>query len=172
MTALVAAALLTLAILDGAFSGFRSSLGRTGLIRHQRSDVVAAQRGVVLTAVVLTPTVAFLLVDVLARGASLDDYKVAGEAALLVFVPYASVTFLALGAYTFLGWRKKYLASALVLGPFTLVRPVVIAAGAVAGVLQTSDASIAMAAVLAALGVLAIEPLSAQRWYASAETRD
>jgi len=48
MTATDAATLFILAILDGAFAGFRSSAGRTGLINHRRSDHQAARRGVVL----------------------------------------------------------------------------------------------------------------------------
>ncbi|MGH3396577.1 MAG: hypothetical protein ACRDPO_17985 [Streptosporangiaceae bacterium] len=67
MTAAVAAALLILAVLDGAFSGFRSSAGRTGLISHRRSDYRAARRGAGLAAVLLAPVITVVCADVLIR---------------------------------------------------------------------------------------------------------
>ncbi len=164
---LVAAALLALALLDASFSGFRASLGRTGLIRHRGSDVVAARRGAVLGAALLVPAIAVFVLDLAVRGASAQGYQDAGEAALLVFGPYAVLTWVALGAYFLLGWRQKYLASALVLGPFTLFRPVVVAAGSLIGILRADEAGVSSAIVLSALAVLSVEGLAGRRWYAS-----
>ncbi|MGH3405503.1 MAG: hypothetical protein ACRDRJ_23875, partial [Streptosporangiaceae bacterium] len=59
--------LLILAVLDGAFSGFRSSAGRTGLISHRRSDYRAARRGAGLAAVLLAPVITVVCADVLIR---------------------------------------------------------------------------------------------------------
>jgi hypothetical protein len=63
MTAFVASGLLALAILDGAFSGFRASVGRTGLIDHRAADRLAARRGVALALLALTPVIAGICVD-------------------------------------------------------------------------------------------------------------
>src|SRR5262249_38103932 len=51
----IAIGLMLLAITDGACAGFRSSLGRSGLIRHRAADLRAARRGAALVAVLLTP---------------------------------------------------------------------------------------------------------------------
>lgn len=161
----VIAALVALELLDAAFSGFRASLGRTGLIDHRRSDMVATYRGTALGAALMAPAVAFFGIDVGLLGAALSDYRMAGEAALIVFVPYAALTLLALAAYAFLGWRQKYLASAVVLGPFTLLRPVVVAAGSLSGILRVDDATVAIAVTLAAAAILTVEPLAGRIWY-------
>lgn len=166
MIAIVAAALVALGLLDAAFSGFRASLGRTGLIDHRRSDVLATYRGAALGAALLAPAVAFFGVDVGLLDATPCDYRVAGEAALIVFVPYAALTLLALATYAFMGWRQKYLASAAVLGPFTLFRPLVIAAGALLAILRVDDFTVAMAVMLSAAAVLTVEPLAGRVWYA------
>ena len=57
MRAAIAISLLVLALLDGAFAGFRASLGRTGLINHRKSDYQAARRGAGLAGVLLTPVI-------------------------------------------------------------------------------------------------------------------
>jgi hypothetical protein len=112
MTAVLAAALLALAILDGAFAGFRSSAGRTGLISHRRHDRQAARRGAGLACVLLSR-----------------------------------------------------LASALVLGPFTLFRPGIAILGAAVGMALGRDVVTAFAAVLSAIAVVAAEPLAGRLWY-------
>lgn len=128
---------------------------------------MAARRGAVLGAALLVPAIAVFVLDLAVRGASAQGYQDAGEAALLVFGPYAVLTWVALGAYFLLGWRQKYLASALVLGPFTLFRPVVVAAGSLIGILRADEAGVSSAIVLSALAVLSVEGLAGRRWYAS-----
>jgi hypothetical protein len=89
MTATVVAALFTLAILDGAFAGFRSSAGRTGLINHRQSDHQAARRGAVLALVLLAPVIAATSADVLIHPVHRGDYTRAGTVMLAVYGPYA-----------------------------------------------------------------------------------
>lgn len=115
MTAALAAALLVLAILDGAFAGFRSSAGRTGLISHRRDDRQAARRGAGLACVLLSPAIA--CADVVLRPGRLADYTRAGTDMLAVYGPYALLVLAALAGYATLNRQLRYLASALVLGP-------------------------------------------------------
>ncbi len=166
MTALVAAWLLALALLDGAFAGFRSSAGRTGLIRHRDSDLQAARRGTALACVLLAPAIALASGDVLARHASAAAYTRAGEAMLAIYGPYALVVVAALICYAALGWRQRYLAAAVILGPLTLLRPVVALLGATLAALVSRDATVAACAGLSVAAVLAVEPLADHRWYA------
>lgn len=166
MIAIVAASFLVLALLDAGFSGFRASLGRTGLIDHRRSDVLATFRGAVLGVALLSPASALFAVDVGLLDASPRSYRIAGAAALMTFAPYAGLTLLALAAYALLGWRQKYLASAVVLGPFTLVRPLVVATGALIAIVRVDDVAVSMVVLLSATAMLAVEPLAGRMWYA------
>lgn len=165
MTAVVAMALLALAALDGTFAGFRSSIGRTGLIDHRRADRVAARRGLTLVLVLLAPVVVLVSADVLRRPDRLVGYTEIGAAMLTVYLPYAAVVLLALAVYAVLGWRLKYLATAVILGPFTLIRPAVAGLGGVLGLTGVHDLLAAVATVSAVAAVLAVEPLVDRWWY-------
>jgi hypothetical protein len=171
MTAAVAGALVILAVLDGAFAGFRSSAGRTGLISHRQSDCRAAARGAGLAGVLLAPVIAVVCADVLIHPAHLDDYIGAGTAMLAVYGPYALVVLVALACYTTLSWRLRYLASALILGPLTLLRPAVAILGAALAAALSSDLVVAAAAGLSAIAVLAVEPLAGRLWYTPSRPR-
>lgn len=72
MTVALAAALFILAVLDGAFAGFRSSAGRTGLISHRQSDHQAARRGAGLACVLLAPVIGVVSADVFIHPTRLD----------------------------------------------------------------------------------------------------
>lgn len=165
MTGAIAAALLLLAVADGAFAGFRSSAGRTGLIRHRRSDYRAAARGAGLACALLAPVLAVMCAEA-TRPGRLEDYVRAGTAMLAVYGPAALVVLIALAGYTVLSWRLRYLASALVLGPFTLLRPAVAILGAAVGAAESQDAIVAASVVLSVIAVLAVEPLAGRLWYA------
>jgi len=166
MTAVLATALLALAILDGALAGFRSSAGRTGLIDHRRDDRQAARRGTGLACALLTPAVAVASADVAIRPGHLQDYSRAGTAMLAVYGPYALLVLTALACYATLNWQLKYLASALILGPFTLLRPGVAILGAALAMALARDVVTALAAGLSVMAVLAVEPLAGRLWYA------
>lgn len=168
MTAAVAASLLVLALLDGSFAGFRASVGRNGLINHRQSDHQAARRGAGLVCVLLTPAVADVCADVVVHPAHLGQYARAGRAMLEIYGPYALLVLIALACYAALNWRYKYLASALILGPFTLLRPAIAILGAAIGAAMSSDTTVATAAGLSVIAVLAVEPLAGRLWYTRA----
>jgi hypothetical protein len=165
VTAVLAAALLFLAVLDGAFAGFRSSAGRTGLIRHRRYDRRAARRGAGLACVLLSPAIAIACADAVLRPGHLADYVRAGTAMLAVYGPYALLVLAALACYATLNWQLRYLASAMVLGPLTLLRPGIAILGAALGMARGNDVVTAFAAALSAAAVLAVEPLAGRLWY-------
>ncbi len=92
----------------------------------------------------------------------------AGEAMLTVYGPYGLVVLAALGCYAALGWRNRYLASAVILGPLTWLRPTVAVAGAILGGAAGADPLAWACAGLAVAAVLAVEPLAGKLWYAPA----
>ena len=166
MTALVAA-LGVLGALDGMFAGFRASCGRTGLVRHQREDIVAALRGLARAALLLTPVVAVAVADAANDAHRVDVYRGAVAGMLAVYLPYGVLVFLALAAYLTLSWRNRFLASALLLGPLTLARPLVALGGAAVAGWESRDVTASLLAFSAVIAVLAVEGLVGRRWYAA-----
>ncbi|WP_299441462.1 hypothetical protein [uncultured Phycicoccus sp.] len=166
----VASALAVLGLLDGALAGFRSSLGRRGAVEHRVRDRVAARRGLLLMGGLLLPVAVATGLHALAPGPwPAEAYVRAGTAMLAVYLPYAVVTLLALLGYLALGWRWGYLASAVILGPFTLVRPLVATAGVVAGAVRGDDGGVTVGCLLALGAVLAVEPLSGRLWWSAGQ---
>jgi hypothetical protein len=163
MTVVISGALLMLALLDGAFAGFRSSVGRSGLLNHRGSDKRAAWYGLALVSGLLAPVIVAVSIDDLTSRGAHDAYRHAGTAMLIIYGPFALVILVALVCYACLGWRQKYLASALILGPFTALRPIVAIGGAVFAAVSTDNARVACAVLLAVVAVLAVEPLANRR---------
>jgi hypothetical protein len=163
MTA-VALFLIGLAMIDGACSGVRSSLGRAGLVRHSALDRRSAARGVARVVALLLPAAFAWWTDIRLLGTGVDVYARAGEAMLVVLLPYAVVVALALVAYGTLGWRQKYLAMALILGPLTLVRPLIAIGSGLAGACVTARGMADVTITLAVAAVLTVEPLMGRRW--------
>lgn len=166
MTVAVAVSLVILAVLDGSFAGFRASVGRTGLINHRRSDYRAARRGAALVCVLLAPAIAVVCIDLAVHTGQLGRYTLVGQAMLEVYGPYALVVLIALACYAALNWRLKYLATAVILGPLTLLRPVIAILGGALGLVQGNSTAVAAAVTLSVIAVLAVEPLAGRLWYA------
>jgi hypothetical protein len=164
-TGLIAGALLVIGTLDAVFAGFRASVGRTGLVRHRRADRLAARRGLFLGALVLLPIAFVVFVDLAARPGRLGLYRSGGSGLLIVCLPYGVVVLLALAAYLTMPWRLRFLASAVLLGPLTLVRPLVALAGAAVASIKAGDLIVGLLAWAAALGVLAVGPVAGRLWY-------
>jgi hypothetical protein len=74
------------------------------------------------------------------------------------------VVAVALTVYASLRWELKYLASALVLGPFTLFRPLVIVTAGIFAINHERAIGVAITACLAAAAVLLVEPISNHRY--------
>ncbi|XVV08921.1 hypothetical protein ACQP2X_29220 [Actinoplanes sp. CA-131856] len=162
--AAVAAGLALIAGLDGAFAGFRSSCGRSGLVRHRAQNVTAHLRGLALAVALLTPVAVVALLGYSARP---GPYLAAGRAMLAVYVPFAVVVLLALVAYLLLGWRRRFVATALVLGPCTAARPLIALLGAALAAQAAGDLRVGLLAFAGVAGALAVEPLADRRWYAA-----
>jgi hypothetical protein len=169
LIATVFALLVGLALLDGAFSGFRASLGRSGLVDHAASDREGALHGTRLVATMAIPGLLAFALDLTAGNQSASSYAEAGLIFLSLLAPYAILVILALVGYAVTGWRRRYLASALILGPFTLFRPYYVLAAATVTVLRVSDLSVTSTAVLAVAAVLLVEPIANLRYGTAAK---
>ncbi|WP_433045285.1 class I SAM-dependent methyltransferase [Dactylosporangium sp. CS-033363] len=161
--------LALLALVDGALAGHRAATGRSGLIRKRAYYVVAMRRGLAAGAAVLGG-LALVLGAVLAAAsdpaARYGQLTRAGIAMLWVLGPFAIAVLATLAGYFTLPRRPATFLILLGLGPLTLIRPwLTVAAGIVAA--WTAPAwPVAGCAVLAAAGVLLVEPWVHRRWYA------
>lgn len=160
----VPAGLLVLAVLDAAFAGFRSSCGRSGHVRHRRANVTGFVRGLMVGAALLAPVALAIVID--AQGSRQHLYLSAGQPMLAIYAAYGVPVLLAIGAYLTLSWRRAFLATAVLLGPLTLVRPVVAVTGAAAAAWASADLRVGALALAAVAAVLAVEPVVDRLWYA------
>lgn len=131
--------LALLAIVDAGFAGFRAAAGRNARIfkrrYYARSMLIGALSGVMLVAMLGALT--WLLLATAAEPTQRYVELVAvGQRMLWVFLPYAGLVLSALALYIFSDHDLRAFATVAILGPFTLLRPWVIAAGAVVGLCE------------------------------------
>lgn len=84
---------------------------------------------------------------------------------LVLLVPFAALVTAAMLAWWLLPMRPSAFVILLGLGPFTLLRPLVVLAAAVQAALGATDWLLWTVALGSAAVVLAVEPLAHQRWY-------
>ncbi|MCW2937396.1 MAG: hypothetical protein JWN00_381 [Actinomycetia bacterium] len=99
------------------------------------------------------------------RGTRYDNLVHAGTRMLVPLTPYALVVVISLAAYWMLPMRESTFVILVGLGPFTLIRPAVVLAGAALALTGTTDTLIWVVTILAAAGVLTVEPWVHHRWY-------
>jgi len=127
----VIAALMALAaIVDLAFCGFRATAGRSARIDKRRyyARAMAAGAGVGLVVVVVAFAAATL-----AMRATYPELVAIGTRMPVVIGAYAALVFAAIGLYLVAEHELRTLATVAILGPFTLMRPAVIAGAAAIG---------------------------------------
>jgi hypothetical protein len=165
----VPAALVAIALVDAALAGYRAATGRNGRIGKRRYYLVALRRGLA-AGVALLVGLAVVLAAALGIAAHpaerYADLTHAGTVMLWIIGPYAIVVLLSIGGYALLPRAPATFLILLGLGPFTLVRPWLTIAAGVAAAWTASDPVTRACALLAAAGVLAVEPWLSRRWYA------
>ena len=164
MSTLVALGLIALGLLDGCFSGFRAAAGRDARTAKRAYARAACAQGTAAGAVVVVAVAAYCLVVIAADGHRYDEFVRAGRRLLMVLVPYGALVLAALLGYVGVPRTGvQTLMSTLVLGPFTLARPLVVAVAAVTAIAAVEDGAVRAGVVLSALLVLAVEPVLYRR---------
>ncbi len=129
---MIPATLCLLAILDGAFAGFRAAAGRDLRIHKRglfiRAMLVGAAAGAAAMAV--EGALVTALTALAPEGSLAAPFARAGALMLAWYAPFAAVVLCALGAYITLAYEARSLATVIVLGPLTLARPWLVVAGA------------------------------------------
>jgi len=140
---MIAALLWLLATVDSAFIGYREAAGRNALIDKRAYFRHALIRGALfgqLAVLIVGVTTAIVLVSVRDAGFLFSDLELIGARMLMVYVPYALILLITFCVRAIPSVDIRSITSVLIFGPFTFIRPLVVLAGAVWGVLAAPSA--------------------------------
>lgn len=164
---LIALVLVVLAMFDLMLAGFRSAAGREGRLEKTAYFRAAIARGAWFAFAIVGAHIALAAVLVLtsaSRGATWLELVAAGAVASYVLGGFATLTLFALLLWLSPIVEYRLLASILVLGPLTLVRPFVIIGALVAACLVTREPRVWIVAASAGICMLAAERVLARRY--------
>ena len=156
-----------LATVDAGLVGFRDAAGRNASIAKGGLYRRGVMRGIVLGQVMIILAGTVILVAHLVSPSAAQVWAAHDRAALnmaSIYLPYALVVIAALGIYAVSNPDISSLATVLVLGPFTAVRPLVIAAGGILAVARDGLGPATPSVMAACLVMLALHRLMAARW--------
>lgn len=169
---MTAASLLAiLVVFDAGLAGFRAAAGRDGRIAkgaYFRAAVARSFVGALGVLALNAAIVALLVVTASSTDAAWATMTEAAELCVWIFGGFATVT---LAAFAF--WfspieEYRLLSTIIVLGPLTLIRPLIIIGGLAAVCLATPDVRVIVAAVIACVTMLTFEHVvgraHAERW--------
>jgi hypothetical protein len=160
-----AAALL--ALVDAGFAGYRDGAGRDGRVFKAEFYRRAIRRGLRAGLATVAAGALWTALWTLTSPAWRTGLARAAQAllpALMVALGYAALVLIALAAWAIAEADLRSLASVIVLGPFTLLRPVVIAAMALVAVGAAPDWRSAATVAVPCLLQLAIGPWLGRAW--------
>jgi hypothetical protein len=151
--------LAVLAMIDFVLCGFRAAAGRQGslylrsyYLSHMRSALVAA-----LILIALFGACGMLCVHLQLCGWS--DFDETARRMVIVYGSYAAIVVLALGVYLLHFFELSVLATVVLLGPMTLLRPLLIASGAAWAVLGTAPPVVTILQCAITVVALAFQPV-------------
>ncbi|HEX6044612.1 MAG TPA: hypothetical protein VFZ22_09010 [Pyrinomonadaceae bacterium] len=140
-----------LATVDSTFIGYREAAGRNALIEKRayfrRAMIRGALAGQVAVAIAGVAAVAMLAVSP-KPAALFDDIERVALRILLVYVPYALILAITFFIRAVPSVDIRSITSVLVFGPFTLIRPLVVLAGAIWGLLAAPRIEVLLLIVL------------------------
>jgi L-asparagine transporter-like permease len=149
-----------LATVDSAFIGYRDAAGRSALIDKRHYYRRALLRGALMgqIAVVIAGIVAIGILATTPQPARLiDTFEHVATRMLMVYVPYALILIATFFVRAIPSVDIRSITSVLVFGPFTLIRPLVVLAGAIWGLLAAPTASVTLLLSLVVTLMLGME---------------
>jgi hypothetical protein len=135
---MIAGLLWLLATVDSAFIGYREAAGRNALIEKGAYFRRALIRGALFgqVAVLIVGVVTVIALATSNDAAVLfSKFELIGARMLTVYVPYALIILITFCIRAVPSVDIRSITSVLIFGPFTFIRPLVVLAGAVWGVL-------------------------------------
>jgi hypothetical protein len=160
-------ALAVLATFDAMLSGFRAAAGRDGRIgkpAYYRAAVARAALAGVAIVAANAALVAVLVVTAPGPTAAWHELHQAGQQLVLVFGVFATVTLVALAFWLAPIRELRIVPTLLVLGPLTLIRPLVIALGLASAAVRSSNPRVWIAAIAAGASMLGLEHVLGRRY--------
>jgi hypothetical protein len=161
------AAAALLALTDAGFAGFRDAAGRDGRVFKGEFYRRAIRRGLKSGAALVAASAIWIACWLLSSSVwrlALAHAAGALQPALLLALGYAALVLVALAVWAVAEADLRSLASVVVLGPFTLLRPLVIVAMAALCLRSAGDARTALALSVPCLAQLALQPWLGRSW--------
>ena len=165
------AALALLVLVDTLLAGFRAAAGRDGRIGKGPYYRAALRRAALAGGLLVAAhalLVAALVVSAPDPHVAWQDMLRAGSRCVLVFGAFATVTLMAIGFWLAPFAELRLVPTLLVLGPLTLIRPLVVTGGLLFAAIDTANPRVWIVALVAWASMLGLEPLlgraHAARW--------
>jgi len=149
-----------LATVDSAFIGYRDAAGRSALIDKRHYYGRALLRGALMgqIAVAIAGAVAIEMLATTSQPVRLfDTFEHVATRMLMVYAPYALILIATFFVRAIPSVDIRSITSVLVFGPFTLIRPLVVLAGAIWGLLAAPTASVTLLLSLVVILMLGME---------------
>ena len=149
-----------LATVDSAFIGYREAAGRSALIDKRDYYRNALIRGALFgqIAVALVGLAALAMLAASPQPAALlETFEQVATRMLIVYVPYALIITITFFIRAIPSVDIRSITSVLVFGPLTLVRPLVVLAGAIWGLLAAPATGILLLVALIVILMLGME---------------
>ena len=157
---MIAVLLWLLATVDAAFIGYREAAGRNALIKKRAYYRRALIRGALfgqLAVLIAGAITVVALVSSSNAGALFSSIELVGARMLSVYVPYALIILITFCIRALPSVDIRSITSVLIFGPFTFIRPIVVLAGAVWGVVAAPGAITVALTVLIVIMMLGLE---------------
>lgn len=139
---MIAGLLWLLATVDSAFIGYREAAGRNALIEKGVYFRRALIRGALfgqLAVLIVGVITAIALVTSSDAATLFSKFELVGTRMLTVYVPYAIIILITFCIRAVPSVDIRSITSVLIFGPFTFIRPLIVLAGAVWGVVAAPD---------------------------------
>ena len=140
---MIAGLLWLLATVDSAFIGYREAAGRNALIKKGAYFRRALIRGALfgqLAVLIVGVITTLALVSSSDAAALFSKLEMIGARMLTVYIPYALIILITFCIRAVPSVDIRSITSVLIFGPFTFIRPIVVLAGAVWGVVGAPGA--------------------------------
>lgn len=140
---MIAGLLWLLATVDSAFIGYREAAGRNALIEKGAYFRRALIRGALfgqLAVLIVGVITAIALVTSSDAATLFSKFELVGARMLTVYVPYALIILMTFCVRAVPSVDIRSITSVLIFGPFTFIRPLIVLAGALWGVVATPSA--------------------------------
>jgi hypothetical protein len=157
---MIAGLLWLLATVDSAFIGYREAAGRNALIQKRAYFRHALIRGALfgqLAVLIVGVITAIVLATASDPGALFSKFETVGARMLTVYIPYALILLITFCIRAVPSVDIRSITSVLIFGPFTFIRPLVVLAGAVWGVVAAPGSLTIAITVLIVILMLGLE---------------